>query len=231
MTTNFELTVKSRSDIGKGASRRLRRLENQVPAIIYGAGKDPEMISIIQDDIMHALENEAFYSHILTLKIDKKNEQVVLKALQRHPWKKQILHADFLRVKAGEELQMTIPLHFIGEEIAPGVKIDGGLPSHNLTEIEVRCLPKHLPEYIEVDMSQLELNGSIHLTDLKLPEGITIVALMQGEDNDQPVAAIHTPRKVEEVEETAAPEAAETEITSEKAEEESAGKTKEPKKD
>ncbi len=229
MATNFELTAETRSDVGKGASRRLRRLENRIPAIIYGANKEPEMISIIHDDLFHALENEAFYSHILTLNMGKKKEPVVLKDVHRHPWKKQLLHADFLRVKAGEELQMSVPLHFTGEDIAPGVKIGGGNPTHNITEIEVRCLPKDLPEHIKVDMSQLELNGSIHLTELKLPEGVKLATAIQGEDDDLQVAAIHAPRKAEEVEETAAPETTETEITSEKAEDAPAEGKKESK--
>lgn len=216
MAIKFELTAETRSDVGKGASRRLRRIANRVPAIVYGADQDAETISIVQDDLMHALENEAFYSHILTLNLDKKKEQVVLKDLHRHPWKKQLLHADFLRVKADEELYMTVPLHFTGEDAAPGIKLGGGLSSHNLTEIEIKCLPKDLPEYIEVDMSQLELNDSIHLSDLKLPAGVKLATAIQDEDSDSQVAVIHVPRKAEEIEKTAAPEAVETEITTEK---------------
>lgn len=216
MAIKFELTAETRSDVGKGASRRLRRIANRVPAIVYGADQNAETISIVHDDFIHALENEAFYSHILTLNLGKKKEQVVLKDLHRHPWKKQLLHADFLRVKADEELHMSIPLHFIGEELAPGIKIGGGNATHNMTEIEIKCLPKDLPEYIDVDMSQLELNDSIHLSDLKLPVGVKLATAILDEDSDSQVAAIHTPRKAEEIEETAAPVAIETEITSEK---------------
>lgn len=217
MATNFELTVESRSDVGKGASRRLRRTENRLPAIVYGAGVEPERVSLVQDDLIHALENEAFYSHILTLKHGKKEEQVVLKDLQRHPYKKMILHADFLRVRADEALYMNIPLHFVGEEAAPGIKVAGGVATHHMTEIEVKCLPVDLPEYIEVDVSKLELNDSLHLKDIIPPKGVEFVELSHDDETNPLVLAIHMPRIVEEPENNAAPEAPETEITGEKA--------------
>lgn len=220
MAITFELTVEARSDVGKGASRRLRREASRLPAIIYGADKKPEMISLSQDDLMHALENEAFYSHILTLNKGNEKESVVLKALQRHPYKKKILHADFLRIKENEELQMLIPLHFMGEESAPGVKIAGGRASHHMTEVEVRCLPGDLPEFINVDMSALELNDSISLSQLQLPKGVKLVDLIHDAEDDLSVATISAPRKVEEVDDAAAPTAKETEITSAKPEDE-----------
>ena len=207
MATNFELTVESRSNVGKGASRRLRRLANCLPAIIYGAGITPENVSIVQDDLMHALENEAFYSHILTLNNGNKKEQVVLKDLQRHPYKKMILHADFLRVRADEALYMNIPLHFVGEEAAPGIKTAGGVASHHMTEVEVKCLPADLPEYIEINVSTLELNGSLHLKDITPPQGVEFVELLHDDEANPLIFAIHMPRVAEEPEETAAPQA------------------------
>lgn len=217
MTNLFELSAEQRTEVGRGASRRLRREADLVPAIIYGAGKKPEMVSLPHKDILHALEKEAFYSHILTILLGGKKEKVILKDLHRHPYKKQVLHMDFLRIKEDEELHMHIPLHFVGEDIAPGVKA-GGQVSHHLTEVEIRCLPAKLPEYIEVDLSTTELNGIIHLSELKLPEGVKLVTLAHDADNDLPVVSIHKARIVEE-EPVGAPEAIETEITTAKAEE------------
>jgi len=214
MTDIFELNAETRENVGRGASRRLRRNEDLVPAIIYGANKEPQMISLAHRTIIRALENEAFYSHILTVKVGNKHEKVVLKDLQRHPYKKQILHMDFLRINEKEELQMNIPLHFVGEEEAPGVKM-GGQISHHLSEVEVRCLPSKLPEYIEVDLSNAELNDIIHLTDLKLPEGVKLVALLHDEDNNLPIVSIHKARVAEE--EPVESEPVETEITTAKA--------------
>jgi large subunit ribosomal protein L25 len=198
----FELSADLRSDKGKGASRRLRRKAGLVPAIIYGAGKEPTSISIPHNKVIRALEDEAFYSHILTLNIGDKKEKVVLKDIQRHPFKKQILHMDFLRIKADEKIHMQVPIHFIGEDVAPGVKTSGGIISHQMTDVEIVCLPANLPEFLEADLSNLELNESLHLTDIKLPEGVEIVALIQGDEHDQSIANIHKPRaaKLEEPE-------------------------------
>jgi len=201
----FDLKAEVRTDLGKGASRRLRRLKDYMPAIIYGADKDPLSIMINHNSMLHALEHEAFYNHILTIHIDNKKEEVVLKDLQRHPAKRRILHADFQRIKAGEKIHMHIPLHFTGEDIAPGVKVGGGMVSHNLTEVEVTCLPNDLPEFIEVNLSNLELEDIIHLSDLKLPKGVELVALSHGDnEHNQAVAAIHKTRgaKLEEEGET-----------------------------
>ncbi|MBF0219950.1 MAG: 50S ribosomal protein L25/general stress protein Ctc [Gammaproteobacteria bacterium] len=190
---DFSLTAVSRSEQGKGASRRLRRT-GMVPAIVYGGEKAPATISVEHRVLVKHLENEAFYSHILTLTTDGINESVVLKDLQRHPAKPFILHADFMRVNMDEKIRMHIPLHFIGEDIAPGVKIGSGLVTHNITEVEVSCLPKDLPEFITVDISKLELDHSLHLSDLQVPAGVELVELSHGEDHDQPVVAIHKPR-------------------------------------
>ncbi|MFO1257986.1 MAG: 50S ribosomal protein L25/general stress protein Ctc [Gammaproteobacteria bacterium] len=202
----FELSATVRNDMGKGASRRLRRLENCVPGIVYGAEKAAQPISLIEKDVKKALENEAFYSHILKLTIDGKTEQVVLKDLQRHPYKARLLHLDFLRVSATQKLHMHIPLHFINQETAPGVK-EGGLVSHHVVELEVKCLPADLPEYIEIDMGQLGMDGVIHLSDVKLPKGVELIAHVD-EEHDTPVASIHRLRAAVEEETTAEAEAA-----------------------
>jgi len=192
MSSNFTLAAELRADTGKGASRRLRYADS-VPAIIYGTGKEPTMITIKHKDIMHACEDEAFFSHILTIDVDGSSEQVIIKDMQRHPAKPQIMHADFLRIDSSHALHVNIPLHFINEDICVGVK-EGGLVNHLMTELEVSCLPADLPEFIEVDMAALDNGESIHLTDLVLPKGVSSTILMQGEDHDQPVAAIHIPR-------------------------------------
>ena len=189
---DFTVTAEVRSDMGKGASRRLRHV-GKVPAVVYGAGKDPISITLDLDPLMHSLENEAFYSSVLTIDVAGKKEKAVLKDLQRHPAKQLILHADFLRINENEKLKMNVPLHFINEEDAPGVKI-GGVLTHNITEVEIQCLPKDLPEYLEVDMAGVEIEQIVHLSDIKLPEGVEIVELLHGEGHDQGVAAIHKTR-------------------------------------
>ena len=193
MSVDFNIIAESRSDMGKGASRRLRRT-SKVPAVIYGAGQDAVSITIDHDSLFHHLEHEAFYSHVLTITTDGNSESAVLKDLQRHPYKPTILHADFLRVSDKDKIRMHVPLHFTGEEKAPGVKVGGGMVTHNITEVEVNCLPSALPEYLEVDVSSLEMDHSLHLSDIKLPEGVEIVALTHGADHDLPVAAIHKTR-------------------------------------
>jgi large subunit ribosomal protein L25 len=197
---DYSLTAKARDDLGKGASRRLRRLSDEVPAVVYG-GKDPaQPITLEGREIKHALENEAFYSHIINLKVDGGGQDVILKDVQRHPFKPLILHVDFLRVSADQKLTTRVPLHFINEDTCPGVKLQGGVITHNITDIEIQCLPKDLPEYIEVDMGEVNLEDTIHLSDINMPEGVESVELMHGEEHDQPVAAIHIPRAVVEEE-------------------------------
>lgn len=203
MTDKFTLDATSRADVGKGASRRLRH-SGKIPAIIYGANKQPTTINLEHQAVLRALENEAFYSHILTVNLDNKPEKVILRDLQRHPFKPRILHMDLQRISATEKFNMSIPLHFTGETVAPGVKVGGGIISHLLSEVEIRCLPADLPEFVEVDISNLELNQTVHLSDLPLPKGVEIVDLIHNED--KPVVTIYIPRAVVE-EETAAPEA------------------------
>ena len=195
MSKDFELNAEVRALQGKGASRRLRR-EGKVPAVLYGGHKDPVMLQIGGNELDKRLKNEAFYSHILTLRIGDTEESAVLKDLQRHPAKPMVLHMDLQRVVADEELRMHVPLHFKGEGIAPGVKQGGGVVQHHLVDVEVLCLPKDLPEFIEVDVSAMELNDAIHLTQLKLPDGVKLAALQH--DDDQAVVSVQIPRVIEE---------------------------------
>ena len=186
MSDNFDLIAELREDQGKGASRRLR-LQGKVPAIIYGAGRPPRSLSFDQNKVLHKLANESFYSSILNIKVNDKSQAAILKDLQRHPAKHMIMHMDFQRIVDDVEIKMNVPLHFIGEELAPGVKTGGGSVSRLLNDVEVSCLPKHLPEYLEVDISELELDEMLNLSEIKLPEGVEIPQLSPGIDNDQPM--------------------------------------------
>jgi large subunit ribosomal protein L25 len=197
MVVSFELNAEVRSGTGKGASRRLRRA-GKVPAILYGGGEPPLGLELDHDPVMHSLENEAFYSHILNVNIAGRTVRAVLKDLQRHPYKPVIMHMDLQRISETEKLRMHIPLHFKGEDKAPGVKQAGGVVSHLVTEVEVSCLPRHLPEFIEVDVSDLGLNETLHLSNLPLPEGVELVELLHGKD--LPVVSIHIPRVIQEAE-------------------------------
>ena len=202
----YEIEAETRVDRGKGASRRLRR-DGKIPAILYGAGTEPVAIQIGHNDMLLSTENEAFYSSILTLKLDGTAEKVVLKDMQRHAYKPRILHVDLQRVDETERLTMRVPIHFINEERCVGVKEGGGLISHLLTELEVTCLPKDLPEFIEIDVRALELGNSVHLSDVTTPEGVAITALMHGGDGSRPVVAVQVPKMaIEDLEEPAAEE-------------------------
>ena len=191
MSVDFTLNANARNDQGKGASRRLRRLENLVPAIVYGGNKTPQSIAILQKDLAKALENEAFYAHVISLNIDGKKEDVLLKDLQRHPSKQALLHADFLRVDKHAAVVLRVPLHFINENICVGIKSGGGVINHSMSDLEIRCLPSDLPEFIEVDMAQVGLNEVIHISNIKLPKGVESIQLSHGTDHDLPVAAVH----------------------------------------
>ena len=188
MSNEFSLSAEVRSDKGKGASRRLRR-ENRVPGIIYGGDTDPQQISVLLKELVKALENEAFYSHILTLEVDGKKQQAVLRDLQRHPSKGVPIHADFLRVDKTHKITMNVPLHFINEDKCQGVKQDGGEIQHNASEVEVSCLPQDLPEFIEVDMANVAIEQIVHLSDLSVPKGVELVQLAH--EHDLPVVAVH----------------------------------------
>ncbi len=215
----FEVQAEARTDEGKGASRRLRHSGN-IPAIVYGGEKAPVSLTLDHNQFLRHLAEEAFYAHILTLNVGGEKEQVVLKDLQRHPTSDmKIIHADFLRVDANHEVHMTVPLHFVNEDSAAGVKA-GGAVSHLMAEVEVACLPQNLPEFVEVDVANLELDSSIHLSELVLPEGVSLVALSHGDESlaegerssyDQAVVNIHAPRAaaVEDEDEGEAEEATE----------------------
>jgi large subunit ribosomal protein L25 len=214
MKQSFVIDAEARSAHGKGASRRLRR-EGKVPAILYGGKGEPVSIQVSHNELFKSLKLEAFYSHILTINVDGKTEQAVLKDLHRHPVRSQdIMHMDLQRVLADVLLRIRVPIHFIGEDVAPGVKTGGGVFDHLLNEIEVECLPGNLPEFIELDVSKMELNDSIHLSQLKLPEGVTAVELKH--DNDEAVITLHIPKVIEEPAADAAEGAAEVPATAQK---------------
>lgn len=206
MAISFELNAEPRTDTGKGASRRLRHA-GKIPAIMYGGNKDPESLTLDHNEVIRNLEHEAFYSHILTIKVGGTETRAVMRDLQRHPSKPFVQHMDLQRVSESEKIRMHVPLHFLGEETAPGVKA-GGMVSHEIIEVEVECLPKDLPEYIEVDVSGLNVGDSLHLSDLVMPAGATLLELARGEGHDLGVVSIHAKRGAEEIEEEAAPEAA-----------------------
>ncbi|MCZ6773468.1 MAG: 50S ribosomal protein L25/general stress protein Ctc, partial [Proteobacteria bacterium] len=192
---NFEIVAETRDVKGKGASRRLRR-DGKVPAILYGAGSEPVAIQIAHQAMLQQTENEAFYSTILTLKLNGTAEKVVIKDLQRHAYKATIMHMDFQRVDEAAVITMRVPIHFINEEHCVGVRTGGGIISHVLTELEITCLPKDLPEYIEVDVQALELGEAIHVSDLVMPEGAAITALQHGGDGSGPVVSVQMPKLV-----------------------------------
>jgi large subunit ribosomal protein L25 len=197
---DFAINAVVRDDMGKGASRRLRRLASQIPAIIYGGKKDPQNISLLHNDMVQALANEAFYSHIITVNIEGVgSEEVILKDVQRHPAKPTLLHVDFQRVDRTQKLHTKVPLHFINEERAKGVKA-GGIVAHSITELDIQCLPQDLPEFIEVDLADVELGGIVHISDITLPAGVESVDLSHGADHDLPVASIIKPRGMTEEE-------------------------------
>jgi large subunit ribosomal protein L25 len=185
MSETFEIAAQPRTDGGKGASRRLRR-EGLVPGIVYGGHREPQMVSVLHSELYRQLDYEAFYSSLLDLKLEGETTKVVLKDLQRHPAKPFVIHVDFQRVSADEKLRMSVPVHFDNEETAIGVK-QGGVVSHNLTEVEITCLPKDLPEYIAVDMGKMEVGDVRLVSDLKLPEGVELTHAM---DPDTPVVSI-----------------------------------------
>ena len=193
MSISFELNAEPRADLNSRASRRLRRA-GKLPAILYGGKNPPQAITLDHDQVLQQLQYEGFYSHILTVKLNGGEEKVVLRDLHRHPHKPKLLHMDLQRISESEKLHVNVPLHFIGEEVAPGVKRGGGIVSHQLTEVEALCLPRDLPEYLEVDLSKLEVNQSLHLSDIKVPKGVELVTLSRGPEHDAPVATIIVPR-------------------------------------
>ena len=193
MVDHIELAATLRNETGKAAIRRMRKGLDLVPGVIYGGDSAPLLITLEHRKIAKALTSEAFYSSVLNLNVNDQKMQVVLKDVQRHPSKKLVLHVDFLRVSGKEKLTMRVPLHFVGQEVAPGVKQGGGVISHLLTEVEVRCLPANLPEFIKADVSKLKLGESLYLSHLELPAGVELTALTRvGEEHDLLVANVYT---------------------------------------
>ena len=202
MSQQIEITAELRQDVGKGASRRLRRTSENVPGIIYGAGKDPQPLTLNVFQLSKAMQQESFFSQILNVSVDGNSQQAIVRDLQRHPASENVLHIDFLRVRADQAIDVNIPIHFINEDRCTGVRLEGGVVSHNLTDVEISCLPADLPEFIEVDIAELGVGESIHLSDLVVPDGVTIVQLALGADHDISVVTVNEPR-VSSVEEEA----------------------------
>jgi large subunit ribosomal protein L25 len=185
----FTLDAEIRTDLGKGASRRLRHA-GKVPAVLYGAGKEAVSLTLIHNKLFQAQGFEAFYSHVLTLNIGDEKIEVLVKDMQRHAFKPIVMHLDFLRVDANKELHTHIPLHFINEDIADSIKLNGGHPEHHMIDVEVSCLPADLPEFIEVNLENIELGQTLHLTDLVLPKGVSLLELNKGETHDLAVVTV-----------------------------------------
>ncbi len=207
MTNLFTLEAEVRTDLGKGASRRLRHA-NKVPAILYGEGQDPISLTLEHKNVFRAQQEEAFYSQVLTLNIDGKPVECLIKDMQRHPFKQLVMHLDFLRIDATHAVHTNAPLHFINEEAAAK---KGGTVAHHVNEIAISCLPADLPEFIEVDLSSIEIGQTLHLSDITLPKGVTSDELAKGESHDQAVVTLNAPKSapVEDEDAAAAPEAAE----------------------
>lgn len=191
MSVEFELNAKTREDLGKGASRRLRR-EGWIPAIMYGGNKQPEPLMVEQREILKSLRDDGFYSHILNIKIGSRTERAILKDIQRHPYKPVVSHLDLQRVSAEDKIRVHVPVHFLNEKGSKGIR-QGGVISHHLIDIEITCLPKDLIESIDVDIANMEIGDALHLSELKLPEGVEIVQL-HGEEGDTAVVSIHHPQ-------------------------------------
>ncbi len=213
MSDDFDLIAELREDQGKGASRRLRR-EGKVPAIIYGGGRPSRSLAFDHNKVIKQLENESFYSSVLNIKVGEKSQAAILKDMQRHPARNLIMHMDFQRIVEDQVIKMNVPLHFLGEDVAVGVKQGGGKVSHLITEVEVVCLPKNLPEYLDIDVSELELNAMLYLSDIQLPEGVEIPALAQGPEANRPVVSIAIIKEVV-IEEEAPEEAPEVPVEGE----------------
>jgi len=190
----FELAGEARPQLGRTDARRLRR-QGKVPAVMYGGGEVPQSMVLDHNALSRQMSREAFFTSILTLKLGSKSQQVIVKDVQRHPAKPQIMHMDFQRIREDQEITLNVPIHFLNEAEAKGVKEQGGVVDHLLSDVEVTCLPRYLPEYLEIDVTNLELNQIYHLSDIKLPEGVELVALKHG--HDEPVVAVNPPRQEE----------------------------------
>ncbi len=193
MDNQFEINASVRTEFGTSASRRLRK-SDKVPGVLYGGDGSAVSLTLDHKEVWTHLQHEAFHSHILNLKVDGKQESVVLRDVQYHPFKPKAQHLDFLRVVADHALRMTVPIHFVGEDVAVGVKQGGGVVAHHESEVEIECLPKDLPEYIEVDISGLDVDDAVRLSELKLPGGVTIPELDLGPEHDRPVVSVYIPK-------------------------------------
>ena len=210
MAKELDLIAEYREDTGKGSSRRLRHA-GKVPAIIYGAGREPRALTFDHNALLRASENESFFSSVLNVQVGPNVRAAILKDIQVHPAKRQILHLDLQRIVEGEKIKMTVPIHYLNEEIAPGVKVGGGAVAKMRTEVEVSCFPKDLPEYLQVDIEALELDQMLHLSDIKLPEGVDITDLIADPPRDESIVSIHVMRVAEEPEEVEGEDVAEGE--------------------
>lgn len=199
--SDFMLNATVRHDQGKGASRRLRRANQQIPAVIYGGSKLPQSIAVEKTAFYKAIEDESFFSSIITLKIEGSKEEVVVRDLQRHPFKPLLIHADFLRINAKEEITMSVPLHVSGEDVCVGIKDQDGELHLLANDVAISCLPKHLPDFLEIDISHVEVGSTLHLSDLTLPEGVTSVDLSHGEDHDTAILSVSKKQEFTEDEE------------------------------
>ena len=189
---SISLNAEARDDLGKGASRRLRRLSGGTPAIIFGGAKNKKLqsVTLVHKDLWKASETEGFFSSIVTLSVNGKEEPVIIKDIQRHPAKQEIQHVDFLRVTKSNLIHILVPLKFVNEATAPSIKIQGGTVSHAKSEVEITCLAANLPEFVTVDMQDIAIGGIVHLSDIQLPKGVTVRALRLGEDHNQAIATI-----------------------------------------
>ncbi len=194
MSQPIEINASLRTELGTGASRRLRRLGEQVPGIIYGGDQAPQPVTLSANEFTKAMQQEAFLSQIVNVRVEGTQQQALVRDLQLHPVNERVLHVDFLRVEADRPIQTNVPLHFVNEAKCVGVRTGGGSIAHNLVDVEISCLPKDLPEFIEVDVAELEVGHALHLSDLQLPQGVTLVALGYGEDHDIPVVSVQAPR-------------------------------------
>lgn len=205
MSNVFEFIAESRSQSGSSAARIVRR-QGKVPAVIYGGHAEPSLLALSHNEVVKHLEHEAVYSHVLDVKVDGKVQKAILKGVQRHPAKFQIMHLDFMRVSMNEAIKVHVPLHFINESTSIGGK-KGGIATHAMVDVEVSCLPSNLPEYIEVDLAKLDVGETFHLSNLVLPKGVDVPLLHQGPEHDLPVVSMMAPKTVVESEEVKADDA------------------------
>lgn len=206
MADKLDLVAEFRTDTGKGSSRRLRRA-GKVPAIIYGAGREPRSLTFNHNDLLKATDHESFFSSILNVQVGENVRAAILRDIQVHPSKHQIMHIDLQRVVENEKIHMEVPIHYINEALCVGVKIGGGTVQKTRNEVEVLCFPRDLPEYLEVDIQNLEVDDILHLSDIKLPAGVELTDLIADPPRDEPIVSVHVLRGSVEDEATTAPEA------------------------